>query len=134
MITKLIVIPEYNWFVKLFIQQNDESTDSIYEALLRINGNMQEMRNILQSNKENQGFTYTYHNYTILYIGKQSNAREFAKTFEHEKGHLIAHIAETRNLDPYSEEFQYLNQEITEKLFSVAQPFMCDNCRKHILQ
>lgn len=67
-----------------------------------------------------------------MVIGITETPEEFQSTFDHEKGHLAMHIAETDNMDIFGEEFQYLTGEIGKQLFPVAKKFMCEHCRVKI--
>lgn len=65
----------------------------------------------------------------MIVIGLTSSTSEFQNTFDHEKGHLAMHICETDNIDPFSEEYQYLTGEIGQAMFRVAKNFLCVHCR-----
>ena len=43
------------------------------------------------------------------------------------------HIAEYYNIDPYSEELQYLQGKIGQEMFPIAKNFLCENCRNKII-
>lgn len=78
--------------------------------------------------KKNIGLTFTNPliQRTIVVIGDTTSHKEFQNTLDHEKGHVVMHIAERCGIDPYSEELQYLAGSLGEKLFPVAQCFLCD--------
>ena len=67
-----------------------------------------------------------------MVIGLTTSSEEFQNTLDHEKGHLVMHIAEAYNIDPYGEEYQYLSGEVGQKLFKVAKRFLCDHCRRFL--
>ena len=66
---------------------------------------------------------------SVVVIGKTTCAAEFQNTFDHEKMHLAMHIAQSKQIDPYSEEYGYLVGEIGQKMFCIAKKFLCDHCR-----
>ena len=89
---------------------------------------------MFKNNAKNVGLTYSNfsHRYSIVVLGITTSAEEFQNTFDHEKGHLAMHIAESLKIDLYGEEFQYLTGEIGQKMFKVAKRFLCNHCRKNL--
>lgn len=79
----------------------------------------------------NNGLTYSNlkGRVSVMVIGLTQTPDEFQNTYDHEKGHLAMHIAETDNIDVFGEEFQYLTGEIGKKTFKIARKFMCEHCR-----
>ena len=86
---------------------------------------------MLEYNELNTGFTYTDEkkHITFIVISETTSAAEFFNTFIHEIGHSATHIAQYYDVDPYSEEFQYLQGEIALQMFDEAKDLMCDHCR-----
>ena len=69
---------------------------------------------------------------SVIIIGKTTDAAQFNDTYDHEKGHLAMHICQQDNIDPFSEEYQYLTGEIGRMMFPVAKHFLCDHCRSEV--
>ena len=90
---------------------------------------------VLKTGGYNVGLTYSSfeHRCSIVVIGLTTSADEFQNTFDHEKGHLAAHIKDACNLDAEGEEYQYLTGEVGQKMFKIAKRFLCDDCRSKYL-
>jgi hypothetical protein len=90
-----------------------------------------EIENNLAAEQYNIGLTYSNlkGKCSVVVIGLTSSPAEFQNTFDHEKGHLAMHICEIYDIDPFSEEFQYLTGEIGQAMFPVAKNFLCEHCR-----
>ena len=65
-----------------------------------------------------------------LVIGETTSAAEFADSFDHEKGHLVKHICQAYDIDPYGEEAEYIAGNVAYQMFTVAKDYLCDCCRK----
>ena len=79
----------------------------------------------------NTGCTFTNQELrsTTIIIARSTDAAQFNDTYDHEKGHLAMHICQYENIDPFSEEYQYLTGEIGRLMFPAAKQFLCDHCR-----
>ena len=90
----------------------------------------------LKEYKENEGYIFTniYADRSLIIIGPTTSAEDFQDTFDHEKGHLAMHIAIARDIDPFSEEFQYLNGVIGKQMFRAGKMFLCEHCRTKLLE
>lgn len=90
----------------------------------------------LSSCKLDTGLTYsnTDRRETVMVIGIASSSAEFLNSFEHEKKHLEAHIANAYNIPPYGEEIAYLAGDIAQMLAKDIQMFICncDCCKKQL--
>lgn len=76
----------------------------------------------------------TYSNYgrreTVMVIGLTSSPSEFLNSFDHERKHLEAHIANAFRINPWGEEIAYLSGDIAQMLTEDVQMFICD-CNEH---
>ena len=90
------------------------------------------LENVLMFNLKRITTTDYVHKKSLMVIGLTTSPEEFQSTFDHEKGHLAINIAKYYNIDPYSEDFQYLTGEIGKKLFPVAKKFICKHCNKDL--
>ena len=93
-----------------------------------------EIEEDLTINPYNNGLTYSNirARISLIVIGLTETPDEFQNTYDHEKGHLAMHIAETDDIDVFGEEFQYLIGEIGKQMFKIAKMFMCEHCRKNL--
>lgn len=124
-----------DWKVVVFYDADSLNEKEVRKELLRIgckSSSMNKAMSNIRSNKMNSGFTYSNLDLreSVMVIGKTTSAAEFANTYNHEKGHLLRHISKAFDVDPYGEEEQYIDGEISGKMFGVAKRFMCDSCRK----
>ena len=138
MIKQEIYLPKYSWSVKVYYAVDAYYTDEILEELEKYNPTVEEyssVKALMENYEYNTGFTFTdYKNkQSLMVIGLTTSPSEFQSTFDHEKGHLAIHIAQYYYIDPYSEEFQYLNGSIGKKLFPVAKKFICKHCKQDLL-
>lgn len=136
MIKQNIYLEDWDWYVKVFYAVDTIYMDEVLgelEALGCSEGSLQRMEETLYG-LYNVGLTCSKPSgrCSVVVIGLTTSAAEFQNTFDHEKGHLAMHIADTLNIDIKGEEFQYLTGEIGQKMFSVAKRFLCDCCRKRI--
>ena len=138
MITQDIYIKRYDWVIRVFYCYDGYDVDTINNDLVDIECDyttLLSIRKIMTDKRVNEGATYTNieNRSSIVIIGPTDSAKEFASTYDHEKGHLVTHIATANNIDPYSEEFQYLNGDIGSIMFTIAKKFLCDECRIKML-
>lgn len=137
MIKQDIYLPNWDWKVRVYYAIDDYDINSILKDLDDIGcstRDMQDTQQLLLYGGANVGITYTsnIHRTTVTVIGITNSADEFQNTFDHEKGHIAMHICKALNIDPFSEEYQYLTGDIGIKLFTVAKHFLCEKCRKRI--
>ena len=94
-----------------------------------------EIEEDLTINPYNNGLTYSNirARVSLIVIGLTETPDEFQNTYDHEKGHLAMHIAETDHMDVFGEEYQYLTGEIGKQTFPIAKRFMCEHCRKDLV-
>lgn len=131
MFTRRLYIKKYDWRVKIFYSVTCYWTSSILRALRRIGC----PEDYLRTSYENLSACMldtgiTYSNYqtrrTVMVIGKTSSPSEFMNSFDHERKHLEAHIAQAYNMDPWGEEIAYMSGEIARDLTEDVQRFICD--------
>lgn len=89
---------------------------------------------MLEADALNCGMTYSNERTrrSVVVIGRADSAEEFASTYDHEKGHLAAHIAQAVGISPAGEEYQYLAGEIARQMFKAGRQFFCDCCRRKL--
>ena len=134
MIIQDVYLEDWDWVVKVYYAVDTFYIDSILDDLESMGCSLKKMYDIEHAITQypfNNGLTYsnTLYRWSLVVIGITETPEEFQNTFDHEKGHLAMHIAETDDIDVFGEAFQYLTGEIGKQLFPVAKKFMCEHCR-----
>ena len=108
--------------VSMFLENKDMDEESLKEASM-----------LFRECILNSGMTYSdvEKRMSLMVIGYGSCASEFADTLDHEKGHLMMHLAQYCNIEVFSERFQYLNGNIGNTMFPYASIFLCDKCYRY---
>ena len=90
----------------------------------------------LWAGKLDSGLTYSNmeRHETVMVIAKASEGAEYWNSIDHEKNHLLQHIALTYEIDPYGEEISYISGELIRDIYRMAKGLLCDCCRKRRLQ
>lgn len=135
MIVQDLYLYNWDWYVTIYYAVDTYYTDEILNRLEEIGCSRKELFDLEEyfiNMHENTGFTYSNleDRCSVIVIGLTSSPSEFQNTFDHEKGHLAMHICERLDIDPFSEEFQYLTGEIGQKMFPVAKNFLCEHHRR----
>lgn len=139
MIIQELYLDNFDWYVKVYYAVDKYYSSEILHELSNIGCKGEDFtsaEDLLSRGRVNTGLTYSsFINHTsIVVIGITTSADEFQNTFDHEKGHLAMHIAKCYNIEPFSEEFQYLTGDIGIKMFKIAKHFLCEKCRKNIIK
>ena len=139
MIVQDFTIDKYQWYVKVYYAVSFYPIVEIVNDLYSTGCSDEEVEKCveeLEKGNMNDGWIHSnkFARRSLIIIGMTDSAEQFLDTWDHEKGHLAMHICITDNIDPYSEEYQYLTGEIGRQMFKAAQPFLCDECRKHLLE
>lgn len=137
MIVQNIYLEDWDWHVTVYYAVDTYYTDEILDELEYIGCSKYELINaesLLRKGDYNTGITYTNmkNRYSIVVIGLTTSPDEFQNTFDHEKGHLVMHISSAWDIDPYSEEYQYLSGAVGQKMFKIAKRFLCEHCREKV--
>lgn len=136
MIVQDIYISKYKWKVRIYYAFNVDYIDKVLDDLIDIECPVEVLLNVedlFSGNPFNRGFTFSNMELksSVIIIGRTSSADEFQNTFDHEKGHLAMHICDYYNIDPFSEEYQYLTGNIGSQMFPIAKIFLCETCKKY---
>lgn len=139
MIVQDFTIDKYGWYVKVYYVMSFYSFREIENDLYSLgydDEKVEETINELKEYKENEGYIFTniHADRSLIIIGPTTSAEDFQDTFDHEKGHLAMHIAIAKDIDPFSEEFQYLNGIIGKQMFKAGKMFLCEHCRTKLLE
>lgn len=137
MIVQEFYLEKYNWSIKVYYAVDTHYVDDILADLMELNPSIREFekaKGIVTGENKDSGFTFTNYDLmrSLVFIGLTSSPEEFQNTFDHEKGHLISHIGQYYNIDPYGESYQYLAGDIGKKLFPIAKKFICKHCRESL--
>lgn len=135
MIIQDFYIPQYDWHVRVYYAVTTYWTRKIINDLEAIGcsqSNIERAYANLSRGDLNTGLTYSNNGYTVMVISLTSTPAQFQNSYDHEKGHLCRHISQAYNINPYSEEEQYLAGYIGQKMFPVAQKFLCEHCREEL--
>ena len=129
-------LPRYRWHVRVYYAVTTYWAKSIEDDLWDIGcrgADFHKARVSLENEALDTGLTYSNgQGETVMVIGLTSSPAQFQNSLDHEKGHLCRHISQACGIDPFSEEEQYLNGEIGQKMFPVASKFLCEHCRREI--
>lgn len=138
MIRQDIYLKTWDWRCRIYYAIDTYYVDEIVQDLISIGCEGEDLesakRNLIDG-ALNTGLTYTSprDRASIVVIAQTSTAEEFQNSYDHEKGHLAKQISRCLRLDPYGEETQYLAGAIGQATFKVAKTFLCDRCRRKLL-
>lgn len=85
----------------------------------------------LSSGSLNTGLCYSGDGESVLVISCASSPAQFLNSIVHELHHLASHIASALDYDQKGEEACYIAGETAERMYKVANKFLCEHCRKH---
>lgn len=137
MIRQDFYLRKWDWYVIVYYAVDTYYMDEILEELEMMGCTYtEEIEKDLTQQPYNNGLTYTNmkNRESLIVIGLTETPDEFQNTYDHEKGHLTMHIAEEDRIDVFGEEFQYLAGEIGKQTFPIAKRFMCEHCRKKLME
>lgn len=130
MIEQTVLLPGYNWLLRIFYSATSDDADTILEVLGRLDCSKKVLGKAahnLRSGQLNTGLTYSSlkHRCSVMVIGKASSPDEYWNTIDHERGHVIRHISNALEMDPDGEEVQYLAGDIASYMAPIARLFVC---------
>lgn len=135
-----IYIKRAEWMVRVYHAVDAMWTDEIIDDLVCLGCSGSELRNakkMLWSGLPNNGLTYSngVRRETLMVIGYTSSGKEYWNTLDHEKNHLLQHIALQDGIDPYGEEISYISGEFLRDIYDgEAKKLLCDCCREKIVR
>lgn len=138
MIVQEIYLKDWDWSVTVYYAVTTYYTDEILDELEFSECSLSELikaEDMLRHLDFNVGLTYSNYKkrHSVVVIGLTTCPEEFQNTFDHEKGHLAMHVCKYLDIDPFSEEYQYVTGEIGLQMFKVAKKFLCEHCRSKLL-
>ena len=130
-------IDKYGWYVKVYYVVSHYPEDDIVNDMYSLGCDEDTIQDTVESmdiNNLNDGWirSNSFAHRSLIVIGPTSSAEEFLDTWDHEKGHLAMHICVAENIDPFSEDYQYLTGHIGREMFKVAHLLLCNECRKNL--
>ena len=130
-------LTKWDWRVHVFYVVDLIPIDFIIEELYDIGCTERDVDDavkVLDNGKDNRGITFSNDEKreSIIVIGETSCPAQFSNSFDHEKLHLVMHIARVDNIDPFGEELAYLAGEIGLQTFPIAKRFLCEHCREDL--
>lgn len=120
-----VTFDKYNWKIYIYYIVNP----SLRQEILKTLSDLECSKGIIDLIKRNlsncaidTGFTYSNYGakFTLMVIHKASSIGEFVNTFEHEKNHLLMHICEAEDVNPYSEEAAHAMGELSQLILEQA--------------
>lgn len=133
MIIQDFYIPQYDWHIRVYYAVTTYWTDDIILDLRRIGcaGNtLRRAYENLERGDLNTGLTYSNNGESVMVISKTSTPAQFLNSWMHELRHLSRHIEQSCGISPYGEEAAYLAGDIAQRMFPIAQEFICQHCRE----
>jgi hypothetical protein len=135
MIRQYIYLPRYDWKCWVYYAVDSANADEIILQLNYIGCHKRELDNAwenLTASAINSGLTYSnfIRGESVIVIADTSTAEEFAKSWQHEIGHLATHIATAFDIDLKGEEVRYITDDIVGEMWSISRQFLCDCCKK----
>lgn len=133
-----IYIRRANWHVRVYHAVDDLYADEIIDNLIEIGcrgDDLKDAKISLWERLPNQGLTYSNFDRreTIMVIGFTDSGKEYWNTLDHEKNHLLQHIALACGINPYGEEISYISGEFIRDVYNgEARHLLCDCCRKKV--
>ena len=135
MIVQNIELRDWDWSVLVFYDTKERDADSIL-LYLEMSGcagrSLRRAERNLRSGLKDTGLTYTNPTLreTVVVIGSTNSPEQFWNTLDHEKGHVVMHIAGAIGLDHESEEYQYLSGALGQEMYPAARMFICERCNR----
>lgn len=135
MIIQDIYTKRVKWHIRIYHAVDALYADEIIDDLISIGcrgETLREAKDHLWRGFVNTGLTYSniQNHETVMVIGITSSGEEYWNSLDHEKNHLLAHIAQSYNLDPYGETISYISGEFIRDVYAEAKTLLCDCCRK----
>lgn len=124
----------YGWKVTCFYAVTHYEVDEILHSLAEAGADDESLERAyenLSSGNLNTGLCYSGDGESVLVISCASSPAQFLNSLVHELHHLASHIASALGYDQKGEETCYIAGETAERMYKVANKFLCEHCRKH---
>lgn len=124
-----------DWWVMASLDvSTTEDLRDVYETLLSVGCPDYKAREVcMVLSQPNKGYTLTDYDgrYSLMFVGRASDASEMYDSIDHEKKHVVEHISSYYGVEPKSEEAAYLAGEIGRLIFPAVAYVMCPKCHCH---
>lgn len=124
----------HGWRVTCYYAVTHYEVEEIMQGLIDVGcegENLQTAYDNLSSGSLNTGLCYSGKGESVLVISCASSPAQFLNSLVHELHHLASHIASALGYDQKGEEACYIAGETAERMYKVANKFLCEHCRKH---
>ena len=81
--------------------------------------------NLLRSDVTEVTYSNNTQKHSLIVISSTSTPAQFMNSLFHEQYHLISHIVEEYNINPFSEEAAYLAGFVGQRMYPKAKHFLC---------
>lgn len=123
MIRQELDIKNYDWHVVVYYAIDCYYKDKILEELKAIGCNDDFARKAYKSMKEcelDTGYSNLRRRKSLMVINRTSTEAEFDNSLNHERQHLLMHIAQEYEIDVYDEELCYLAGDVAMSMHPVT--------------
>jgi len=122
------------WKVTCFYAVTHYEVEEILRTMERAEASKEDLGRAydnLSSGSLNTGLCYSGKGESVLVISCVSSPAQFLNSLVHELHHLASHIASTLGYDQKGEEACYIAGETAERMYKMANKFLCEHCSKH---
>lgn len=124
----------HGWKVTCYYAVTHYEVDEIMNQLVNAGcdgENLQTAYDNLSTGSFNTGLCYSGNGESVLVISCASSPAQFFNSLVHELHHLASHIASALGYSQKGEEACYIAGETAERMYPVANKFLCEHCRKY---
>lgn len=124
----------YEYATKLMFKRNTKTNrEEAIEAYTKLRSmgctgeHLEDAYRNMSSCQLNSGITYSNNTqkHSLIVISSTSTPAQFMNSLFHEQYHLISHIVEEYNINPFSEEAAYLAGFVGQRMYPKAKHFLC---------
>ena len=124
----------HGWKVTAFYAVTHYEVDEIMRTLAEAGADDKSLDRAyenLSSGDLNTGLCYSGNGESVLVISCASSPAQFLNSLVHELHPLASHIASALGYNQKGEDACYIAGEAAEKMYPVANRFLCEHCRNH---
>lgn len=130
MLKQHFTIPKYNWEVDVYYYVTCYYLNEILTKLRSMGctgKHLEDAYRNMSSCQLNSGITYSNNTQkcSLIVISSTSTPAQFMNSLFHEQYHLISHIVEEYNINPFGEEAAYLAGFVGQRIYPKAKYFLC---------
>lgn len=124
----------HNWRVTCFYAVTHYEVDEILHTLAEAGADDKSLDRAyenLSSGNLNTGLCYSGNGESVLVVSCATSPAQLLNSIFHESHHASSQIANALGYDQKGEEACYIAGETAERMYKVANKFLCEYCRKH---